>query len=326
MKKRNVLKRAVKRTLSSSPGWRLLGPVVRKPGAIVLTYHRILGDDPGPLEGISVKAFGEQMQWVRDHCDPIEPTLLREYATTKRTRRPAVLVTFDDGYRDYHDLAYPILKRLRIPAVVFVATSFLDEGGMLWTDQVQWAMSTTRRDRVRLPWTSETVELPDDKARTALSKKARAHLKTVPDSERRAVLDAFLAELDPPAQPDRQMLNWDEVRATMEYTRYGGHSHTHPILSRLTRAVAINEIRTCRDRIESETKEKPALFAYPNGTPADYTPETQEILRDHGFTTAFSTTEGIAGAETDWMAIPRLPGGDVDIPDFVWMAAGLMRS
>ena len=44
------------------------------------------------------------------------------------------------------------------------------------------------------------------------------------------------------------MLTWDEVRATLDLTRYGGHSHTHPILSRLDRADAEREIRTCRDR------------------------------------------------------------------------------
>jgi peptidoglycan/xylan/chitin deacetylase (PgdA/CDA1 family) len=118
------------------------------------------------------------------------------------------------------------------------------------------------------------------------------------------------------------MLTWDEVRATADLTRFGGHSHTHPILSRLDGARAEQEIRTCRDRIAQETGRTPIYFAYPNGRATDYTDETKQILRRNGFTVAFSTREGIAGADSDWMAVPRLPGEAADLADFAWIAAG----
>ena len=75
--------------------------------------------------------------------------------------------------------------------------------------------------------------------------------------------------------------------------------------------------------IAAETGRTPAYFAYPNGMPADYTRETQTVLREHGFSTAFSTTDGIADAASDWMAVRRLPAIDEDVPSFVWLAAGL---
>ncbi len=318
-------KQIIKRSFASPLGWRLLGPILRTPGVIVLTYHRINGADRS-LAGIAVEKFAAQMRWVRDNCDPIGPEAMVERVARPSRIRPAVLVTFDDGYRDYHDLAYPVLKELGIPALVFLATSFLDEGGMLWTDVVQWAALTAHRERVKLPWSSESVALPDAAARDALGEKARAHLKTVPDADRRAAVKAFLAELGDPPERGRQMLTWDEVRATLDLTRYGGHSHTHPILSRLDRADAEREIRTCRDRIAAETGRAPRYFAYPNGRPGDYTAETQDLLRQYGFTMAFATSEGIAGADTDWMAVKRLPSDGANLPDFVWLAAGLSRS
>jgi peptidoglycan/xylan/chitin deacetylase (PgdA/CDA1 family) len=112
----------------------------------------------------------------------------------------------------------------------------------------------------------------------------------------------------------------------MDVTTYGGHTHTHPILSRLARASAETEIRTCRDRIADETGREPKYFAYPNGKPADYTTETKDILRALGFAVAFSTSEGIAGADSDWMAVKRLPGEAEDVAGFAWQAAGLARS
>jgi peptidoglycan/xylan/chitin deacetylase (PgdA/CDA1 family) len=321
---RNV-KRVVKRGFASSLGWRVAGAVVRRPGVIVLMYHRILGADR-TLVGLPADRFAAQMRWVRDNCDPIGPERLVERARRPSRVRPAVLVTFDDGYRDYHDLAYPILKELRIPAVVFLATQFLDQGGMIWTDQVQWAAVSTKKARVKLPWSGELVSLPDAAARDALGAKARGHLKKLPDTERTALLAPLLDELGPTPARDRQMLTWDEVRATQDFTCYGGHSHTHPILSKLDRAAADREIGTCKQRIEAETGRAPRYFAYPNGRPGDYTAETQEILRKHGFDVAFSTSEGIAGADSDWMAVKRFPGEAENLADFAWLAAGLMRS
>jgi peptidoglycan/xylan/chitin deacetylase (PgdA/CDA1 family) len=313
-----VIKRAIKRTFASPWGWRLFGPVLRRPGAIVLMYHRILGDDR-TLVGLGVEEFAAQMAWLRENCDPIHPDELRARARGRRPR-PAVLVTFDDGYRDYHDLAYPILKRHQIPAVVFLATSFMDQGGMIWTDAVQWACLSTAKKEVQ--WRGETVHLDDKKA---FGQKARNYLKTLPDGERKQAVDALVAELGNPPARERQMLTWDEVRAAGDLTIWGGHSHTHPILSRLDRAAAAEEIRTCRDRITAETGRAPRYFAYPNGRPADFTDETRQLLRENGFEVAFATSEGIAGADSDWMAVRRLPGEAAGIADFAWLAAGLSR-
>ena len=321
-----IAKRLVKQTVASAWGWRVTGAVLRKPGVIVLMYHRILGRDR-TLFGLPVEAFTEQMRWVRRHCDPIGLDAFSERAQRPSRLRPAVLVTFDDGYRDYHDLAYPVLKDLGIPAVVFLATSFMDEGGMLWTDEVQWAALSTTQERVKLPWSDEPpIALHDRAAREALGERARTHLKTLPNADRRAAVQALRKALGDPPERDRQMLTWDEVRRTMDITRYGGHSHTHPIMSRLDAAEAETEVRTCRDRIAAETQQAPTSFAYPNGRPADYTPVTQAILRRNGFTVAFSTSEGIAGPDTDMMAVKRLPGDATDLADFVWLATGLSRT
>lgn len=318
-------KNTAKRAFSSHWGWRLLGPMLRSNGVIVLTYHRIVRGDQG-LPGVPVEHFTRHMQWVCDNCDPITPDRFVERALHPSRMRPAVLVTFDDGYRDYHDLAWPVLERLSIPSLVFLATSFVDSGGMIWTDQVQWAALSTRRTRVRLPWSATLVDLPDANAREALGVAARAHLKTLPDAERRQSVDELIGELGPPPVLDRQMLNWDEVRRTMGLTTFGGHTHTHPILSRLDPSHMELEIRTCRERIEGETGRAPTYFAYPNGRSTDYTPETREILRRNGFTLAFATCEGIAGPDSDWMAVKRVPGDGATVADFAWLAAGMSRS
>jgi peptidoglycan/xylan/chitin deacetylase (PgdA/CDA1 family) len=288
-------------------------------------YHRVIGSDE-PFVGVPVSQFLAQMSWLREHCEPIGPAALIERSKQGRTKRPAALVTFDDGYRDYHDLAYPILKSLGIPALVFLTTSLMDEGGMLWTDELQWAVLASKAQRVSCPWDGGTVvSILDESSRRSWGQIARRHLKGLADGERQEALARMLSELGRPPALERQMLSWDEVRATCDLTVFGGHTHTHPNLSRVDRSRAESEIRTCRERILSETGSAPSYFAYPNGQPQDFTAETQTILRENGFTLAFSTIEGIAGADGDWMAVKRLPGNASTIAQFAWTAAGLKR-
>lgn len=55
---------------------------------------------------------------------------------------PFVCLTFDDGYRDTYDLAYPLLKKLNIPFVVYVTTGFVDDTASMWwyskTEAMNW--------------------------------------------------------------------------------------------------------------------------------------------------------------------------------------------
>ena len=320
----STARRTIKAAFASPWGWRTLGALMRAPGVIVLTYHRIVGDQPS-LPGVSVAHFDAQMKWLRDNCEPIGPEALVERSRETSRARPAALVTFDDGYRSYHDLAYPVLKRYRIPALNFLVTSLVDEPGILWTDRVQWAALTTPRASVCVPWMNggAYLSLPDRAARDRFGLAARTLLKTIPNALRRARVEELVAILGGSPPRERQMTSWDEVRRTMDLTTYGGHTHSHCILSRVDRATAAREIGTCRDRIAAETGVVPTCFAFPNGTSADFTPETQDVLRENGFQISFSTIEGIAGAATDWMAVRRIAGIDADVPAFVWVAAGL---
>jgi peptidoglycan/xylan/chitin deacetylase (PgdA/CDA1 family) len=319
-----AVKHAMKTAFATPWGWRTLGAALRAPGVIVLTYHRIVGDAPS-LPGISVAHFAEQMKWVRENCDPIGPDALVERSRAHRRARPAVLVTFDDGYRSYHDLAYPVLKRYDIPAINFLVTGLVDEPVMMWTDRVQWATLTTPLPSVSVPWMNggAAIALPDQAARERFGLAARTLLKAIPDAERVARVEDLIGRLGGSPPRERQMTSWDEVRRTMDLTTYGGHTHTHCILSRLDRESAAREIRTCRDRIAAETGCTPTFFAFPNGSAADFTNETQDVLREHGFRIAFSSIDGIAGAASDWLAVKRIASIEADVPAFAWIAAGL---
>jgi peptidoglycan/xylan/chitin deacetylase (PgdA/CDA1 family) len=309
----------VKSLLGTPLGWRAARATVRAPGLIVLMYHRV-GVPADPFRTVDVEAFRRQMLWVRRRCRPIAPEELEDALHRPDRFRPPVLVTFDDGFRDYHDHAYPVLKELGIPALVFLSTGFMDGGGLLWSDALRWALSRTRRGRAPLPG-GGSAEVAGPEARRAFLAAWASHLKRVSEAERAEALPGLLrllADGAEPAPPPRQMMTWDEVRATMEGTRLGGHTHTHPILSRVGPERLDEEVAACRDRIAAETGRRPRHFAYPNGQPGDFTPAVQEAVRRHGFEAAFTAVEGVNGAETDRLALRRFSGRSA-APQVAWL-------
>lgn len=318
-----MIKRAIKRLAASPPGW-ALGALARPAGVTVLMYHRVTGAGE-PFHGIALDAFRAQMAWLARHCEPIHPDALADRLARPSRRRPAVLVTFDDGYRDYHDNAWPVLRELRIPAVVFLATSFMGTSRMIWTDEVWDAFHRTRRAEVEFPWDGARHALAGDGARRRAESAAKRYLKAIPDAERVRCQAALCERLgvDPgDGHHGRQMLSWDEVRATREGTVYGGHTHTHPILSQLPAAAADREIALCAEHITRELGEAPRTFAYPNGRAQDFNADNRASLQRHGFELAFSTIEGINGRGTDRYAILRQPTGAPTVADFAWLVGG----
>lgn len=291
----------------------------------VLMYHRVTKSG-SPFGGIPRDQFTQQMRWLRQNCSPISPEDLASAVRETPQSKPRVLVTFDDGYRDYAEQAYPVLAELKIPALVFLATSFLDNGGLIWTDAITWAVKTSPTPSVDLPWETQTrLPLRDLADRDRAVRICKQHLKGVPDALREERMQELFRRLrvDPQdGSVDRQMLSWDEVRATLGLTRFGGHTHTHPILSQVDSERAEREISVSYRRIAEETGTAPRYFAYPNGREQDFTAQTKELLRRQGYELAFSTIAGLHVPGADPYAIRRQPAGGSSIRDFAWLVTG----
>lgn len=105
----------------------------RREGIVVLMYHRVNDQLPPDILNTPAAAFRRQMEYLKDNCRMIG---LGELLKTEDWRplygnrkRPAVLITFDDGYRDNYLNAYPVLKELGLTATIFLTT------GMIGTDK-----------------------------------------------------------------------------------------------------------------------------------------------------------------------------------------------
>ncbi|MFV1984920.1 MAG: polysaccharide deacetylase family protein [Thiohalomonadales bacterium] len=317
-----IFKSIIKKIVAFPFVWRTIGALIRRPGIVVLMYHRVTPDD-GPFSALPLDTFYKQMLWLKQNCNILHPDDFISQINKTSYSRPFVLITFDDGQRCVHDVIYPVLKEMGISGIVFLATTCMDNGGLIWTDEVSWAMMETKRDSIKLPWSSDSlIKLTSVKERNNAARICKKYMKSLPDSERLHWQELLLQELDagdPALKLNREMLNWDEVRACQDVFEFGGHTHTHPIMSQLEYKSLENEIVTCRDRMMKELGTAPTTFAYPNGEARDYNQDCKDVLTKHGFKTAFTTIEGINTDSTNLLELKRIPTAAQNVEDLAWM-------
>jgi peptidoglycan/xylan/chitin deacetylase (PgdA/CDA1 family) len=185
-----------------------------------------------------------------------------------------VLVTFDDGYRSVLTVAHGILSRYDIPAVAFVTTRAVEQRELLWFDAEYRAGG------------EESVEA----------------MKTMPFDEWHVRAHASTMRVG--ADDINAPLSIDQVRelARNGLIEIGAHTMSHPILTQADVPVQISEISGSKEKLESWIGKPVRAFAYPNG---DFNTETMKLVRQAGFSCAFTATEGYAPADAPTFAIPR---------------------
>ncbi|MEO6125488.1 MAG: polysaccharide deacetylase family protein [Ilumatobacteraceae bacterium] len=104
---------------------RLFSPPI---GITVLIYHRVGGGSASAVD-LSPGEFDEQLA-VLDECYRVISleSALAELSESRLDASPAVVITFDDGTRDFTEHAVPALVRHGLPATLYVATHFIDAG------------------------------------------------------------------------------------------------------------------------------------------------------------------------------------------------------
>ena len=97
-------------------------------GVVVLLYHRV-GAGTGDEIDLAAARFEEQMAVIARTGRVMSlETALERLAQPGDDPAPGVVVTFDDGTGDFVDVALPILVQHRVPATLYLATSYVDEG------------------------------------------------------------------------------------------------------------------------------------------------------------------------------------------------------
>jgi peptidoglycan/xylan/chitin deacetylase (PgdA/CDA1 family) len=289
------------RKLGPLGGYQLARHICRSQPRILM-YHRF---SSSPTEGrCSSKRFEDQVKHIKRNYAPFSLVGLIQYQREHgRFPAHAVVITVDDGYRDFYQYAFPILREQGVPATLFATTGFIEREHWLWPDKITWLLNeiseireTIQIDHIELPAGPLNCEI-----RSVYWNRLNDHALSLPDQEKHKFIEELALRLNtvfPVSIPSAyEPLGWEELREMQDNgIEIGGHTVTHPSLGRVDEEQARREIFGCMSSLSQQLGERPRTFCYPNGQPSDFKPFLPGIVEDAGFygaVTAFPDARGV---------------------------------
>ncbi len=276
--------------------------------AAVLNYHRVLPADEArrlvvePGMYVTPATLAAHVAWLCAELRVLPLGEIAERLAGGQALPPgACALTFDDGWRDNHDHALPVLERHGVQATLFVVTERVGTRGAFWPDAVLRALAPLRRARQEELAASIGARGAGEPGQRILHA-----LKALPEAERAAAVARLLeaAGSAADASPEREILDWDEVaRMATAGVAIEAHGLSHALLTALPPERAEHELRSCRAQLQERGYGREALLAYPSGA---YGPATLRLAREAGYRAAVTTESGLVHAGLDPLAWPRV--------------------
>lgn len=215
--------------------------------------------------------------------------------------RPFACFTFDDGYRDNFEHAYPIFKRLGVPFSVYVPTDYADGKGDLWWLMLERIIASTTRLSVEIGGQRETFACRSVAEKDAAFDDLYWRLRRMREVDARAVVANLAAAygFSSEALCRELMMGWDEIRALSAdpLVTIGAHTCRHLALGKLGAQEARREMVDSIARIETELGRPCRHFSYPYGCETSAGPREFALARELGITTAVTTRKGLVQRE-----------------------------
>ncbi|HRN51897.1 MAG TPA: polysaccharide deacetylase family protein [Gemmatimonadaceae bacterium] len=300
---RQLLKKAALRLLSMPGVTAPLYPLMRGQAAVFM-LHRFHEPDRG-IEGDSPVELGKALEVLRRRryelvsLDDVFARLRGEGPPLSR----AVAFTIDDGYAEQADVGAPVFAAYDCPVTTFVTSGFLDGELWFWWDRIAYVFASTKRSRLRVKISTDTLELQwaNARGRDAAQADFITQCKRVTDTEKHLAIAALAAaaEVDVPARPPASAapMTWETLRRCEAHgMTFGPHTVTHPVLARTSDDVSRFELEESWRRLEAEAKKPVKIFCYPNGGDADFGLREVTKLKEMRFTGAVVGAWGLANA------------------------------
>lgn len=275
------------------------------PAVAVLAYRRV-GRPRPDLDPAHLSATPEQFEAQLRYLTSTHRVVAVEALPTVRDGTApdrAAAVTFDHPYREFAEVAWPVIRRMGVPVTLFVPTAFPDrpEQGFWW-EHLYRSISTTTRPYVDVPFGRLPVTSAPERAYACRVISGYAH-KARDDRATELVADVMAQLGAVPAAAE--VLSWSELR---ELAADGLHvaprSRTHRPLDGLSPVQIRTEVAASRNDVERELGCRPAVCAYSGAA----TPEVLEALRGEGYQVAFGTGTGLDDLRfADPLSLRRIP-------------------
>ena len=276
----------------------------------ILLYHGVTKFNSEGIENISgkhmeAKEFDKQMKWLSENKNVVT---LKEVNNTP----DSVAITFDDAFKNVHDVALPILKKYDLPATFFITTGFVGTDKIFWVDKVEHMINYSKNTILELDLYTRTffpVLTKEGKLNSMNS--IKAFLKKAKPKIRDRIINDMKLQTDwneEKLAENYETLSWGDVRNLDDTPKYevGGHSENHEILSYLSSDELNYEVKHCLETLSNQLQRTVDSFSYPEGQEEHYNKEVISVLKNNGVTICPSAIDGVVDGSDDNFNLKRM--------------------
>lgn len=239
----------------------------------ILNLHRVDDDRSSAYPAMPPAIFDDLLGWLKPRFRIVA---LADLATLERDGPPPLVLSFDDGYRDFIEIVMPILRRHGLRANQNVVPACVEGGrpplNVLLQDFIGQAPAPLLRE-IETPWLPGGFD-PDDRAASGM--RASRALKNRPMVEQEAIMSALapdIARFDA-FRPTPMMSRAQVIEAAASGHEIGAHSWSHASMAVESDAVFADDVARCRSYFETTLGLPMTIYAFPNGSRRDGQVET----------------------------------------------------
>jgi len=323
---RQLIRRSVRQagaTFFHYSGLRSAAALVRRRWAggrrvLILGYHRVVDDLRRELQRsipaalISTGTFRRQLEAAA--AAGYEFASLDRAVDVITGQRPAkkdlIVITFDDGYRDIYLHAYPILKLMGIPAILYLPATLIGTQQRFDHDRLYQALCVARRREERihngLPPSAVSLLAPVLKGRKTVSQTVDDFIAQQSSELLHQVTEELCRSLGDElgnSSVGGEIMSWPEARRmSSDGFQFGAHTLRHVVLTWEGPTRIEREIVGSKELIERELGTRVEHFSYCNGW---YSEQIVRCLVRHGFRSAVTTEDSLNRIGGDPFALKR---------------------
>ena len=337
---RRILSNLIKKRMTFGP----LAAKRARGHSFILMYHRVLPEqDCAQAEAnhaliVSTKHFDEHLSYLKQNFDIVSLTDIvnaGENSVTK-SHRAKLAITFDDGWRDNYEHAWPILKKHGLTATIFLVSEYIGTNKKLWWSALEQHYTSIGSPDIR-DWIGalETIatneNFPDIRAALEGLKEAQIHspedvIQHLKSTQYNS-LEEFSGRLADSHNigSEPELIDWSHaLEMQTAGIEFGAHTQRHELLPLLDDASIQKTVHGSVRTLREQGLNVIDIFSYPNG---DNDERTQRAVSETGFKYAVGTRRGtISSTATDAMELPRINIGGGNSADITLLRQRLARA
>ena len=292
----------------------------------ILMYHRVLQNTDVTKDfqqGLFVtqKIFDEQLLFLSQNYNVISlEQAYNVFKTDNKFSRRTVVITFDDGWGDNYTNAYPILKKYKLPATIFLTTDFIDTNQMYWFYQLAYILNDSLLSESDLKTVItdliEDEKIPEEYHAYMLENISNfinidfyfiSFLKNLKMNHIKLILSKIMliCQIDVDKMYMRSLnLTWKQVKEMSQNNiSFGSHGKSHQIMTTLSQDEIIAELSESKNMIEDKIEKNITFYAYPNG---NHNTLVKDEVKSAGYTCALTTSKNMQEEKIDIFSLHRI--------------------